>query len=168
MELNEFINTVTKVRNRMLQQAQTYLKDTDDAEDVVQEALAKLWQMRQRVDDAEKMAHLASVIVRNTSLNTIRNRKKRETHPEPPFERGRWIVSDDSPQRQLEYKEMRQRLQQAIIQLPDKQRAVMRMRNVEQLSYTEIAQVLGTTESSVRAMICKARATLIKQMKSTI
>lgn len=168
MELNEFINTVTKVRNRMLQQALTYLKDTEDAEDVVQEALAKLWQMRQRVDNAEKMAHLASVIVKNTSLNTIRNRKKRETHPEPPFERGRWMVSDDSPQRQLEYKEMRQRLQQAIIQLPDKQRAVMRMRNVEQLSYTEIAQVLGTTESSVRAMICKARTTLMKQMKSTI
>lgn len=152
----------------MLQQAQTYLKDTEDAEDVVQEALAKLWQMRQRIDDAEKMAHLASVIVKNTSLNTIRNRKKRETHPDPPFEGERWMVSDDSPQRQLEYKEMRQRLQQAIIQLPDKQRAVMRMRNVEQLSYTEIAQVLGTTESSVRAMICKARATLIKQMKSTI
>lgn len=168
MELNEFINTVTKVRNQMLQQALTYLKDTEDAEDVVQEALAKLWQMRQRVDNAEKMAHLASVIVKNTSLNTIRNRKKRETHPEPPFERERWMVSDDSPQRQLEYKEMRQRLQQAIIQLPDKQRAVMRMRNVEQLLYTEIAQVLGTTESSVRAMICKARTTLMKQMKSTI
>lgn len=164
MELNEFIHTVTKVRSQMLQQAQTYLNDTDDAEDVVQEALAKLWQMRQRIYDAEKMAHMASVIVKNTSLNAIRNRKERETHPAPPFEGGRWMVSDDSPQRQIEYEETRQRLQQAITQLPDKQRAVMRMRNVEQLSYTEIAQVLGTTESSVRAMICKARATLIRQL----
>lgn len=171
MELNEFINTVTAVRSQMLQQAQTYLKDTDDAEDVVQEALAKLWQMRQRIDNAEKMAHLASVIVKNSSLNAIRKKRKSLSPPLPRREGDvseRWMASSDSPQRQLEYKETRQRLQQAIKQLPDKQRAVMRMRNVEQLSYTEIAQVLGTTESSVRAMICKARATLMKQMKSTI
>lgn len=166
MELNEFVNTATVVRSRLLHQAQTYLRDTDDAEDVVQEALAKLWQMRQRIDDAEKMVHLASVIVKNASLNAIRNRK--ETHPFPPCEGGRWTTSSDSPQQQLEFKEMRERLQQAITKLPDKQRAVMQMRNVEQLSYTEIAQVLGTTESSVRAMICKARTTLMKQMKSTI
>lgn len=162
MELNEFINTVTAVRSQMVQQAQTYLKDTDDAEDVVQEALAKLWQMRQRIDDAEKMVHLASVIVKNTSLNAIRNRK--ETHPIPPCEGRSMLASSDSPQRQLELKETRERLQQAITQLPDKQRAVMRMRNVEQLSYTEIAQVLGTTESSVRAMICKARTTLMRHL----
>lgn len=163
MELNEFINTVTKVKSQMLRQAQTYLRNTEDAEDVVQEALAKLWQMRQRIDNAEKMAHLASVIVKNTSLNSIRNRK-RETHLCPPCEVGSLLVSSDTPQRQLEYKETHQRLQQAITQLPDKQRAVVRMRNVEQLSYTEIAQVLGTTESSVRAMICKARATLMRQL----
>lgn len=167
MELNEFINTVTAVRSRMLQQAQTYLMDTDDAEDVVQEALAKLWQMRQRIDDAEKMAHLASVIVKNTSLNAIRNSKSKATLLSHDGDVGR-IVSSDSPQRQMEEKETRERLQQIITQLPDKQRAVMRMRNVEQLSYKEIAQVLGTTESSVRAMICKARATLMKQLKSTI
>lgn len=149
----------------MLHQAQTYLRDTDDAEDVVQEALAKLWQMRQRIDDAEKMAHLASVIVKNSSLNAIR--KAPLLSPKGDFER--MVSSDsDSPQQRLEYKETQQRLRQAITQLPDKQRAVMRMRNVEQLSYTEIAQVLGTTESSVRAMICKARTTLMKQMKSTI
>lgn len=164
MELSEFIHTVTKVRSQMLHQAQTYLRDTDDAEDVVQEALAKLWQMHDRIDGAEKMAHLASIIVKNSSLNAIRNRK--ETHPIPPCEGGRWTTSSDSPQQQLEFKETRQRLQQAITKLPDKQRAVMRMRNVEQLSYTEIAQVLGTTESSVRAMICKARTTLMKRFFS--
>ena len=166
MELNEFIHTVTKMRSQMLHQAQTYLRDTDDAEDVVQEALAKLWQMHDRIDGAEKMAHLASVIVKNTSLNAIRNRKKASLLS-PEGDVGR-IASSDSPQQQLEFKETRQRLQKAITKLPDKQRAVMRMRNVEQLSYTEIAQVLGTTESSVRAMICKARTTLMKQMKSTI
>lgn len=147
----------------MLRQARKYIDDTDDAEDVVQETLAKLWQMHDRIDSTEKMEHLASVIVKNTSLNAIR--KAPLLSPEGDIGR---MASSDSPQQQLEYKETRERLQQAISKLPDKQRAVMRMRNVEQLSYTEIAQVLGTTESSVRAMICKARTTLMKQMKLTI
>lgn len=147
----------------MLRQARKYIDDTDDAEDVVQETLAKLWQMHDRIDSTEKMEHLASVIVKNTSLNIIRSRKNLVSIDSVYSLQGR-----NSVQENLEAKETQQRLQQAITQLPDKQRAVIRMRNVEQLSYTEIAQVLGTSESSVRAMICKARTTLMKQMKSTI
>lgn len=147
----------------MLRQAQKYLRDTEDAEDVVQETLAKLWQMHDRIDTAEKLEHLASVIVKNTSLNAIRNHKNTVC-----IDRAFSLHGSNSTQETIEAKETQKRLQYAILQLPDKQRAVVRMRNVEQLSYTEIAQVLGTTESSVRAMICKARATLMKQMKSTI
>lgn len=144
----------------MLRQALTYLSDTDDAEDVVQEALAKLWQLKDRIDNAEKMAHLASVIVKNTSLNTIRNHKV-----SVQIDSVNLLGSANNPQRHLEEQEAHQRLEQAISRLPDKQRAIIRMRNVEQLSYTEIAQVLGTTESSVRGMICRARVTLMKEMK---
>ena len=146
----------------MHRQALAYLNDTDDAEDVVQETLTKLWQMRDRIDDADKMVHLASVIVKNTSLNVIRNRKNSvEIHYADSLE-------TNDAQDELEENETRRLLMKAISQLPDTQRAIIRMRNVEQLSYKEIAQVLGTTESSVRAMICKARTTLMNQMKRTI
>lgn len=160
MELDEFIHIVPKVREHSLHQALTYLKNMDDAEDVVQEALAKLWQMHDRINNMEMMSHLASVIVKNTSLNTIRNRKTAV-----PIDSVMQQETHGNPSLQLEEKESRQRLEKIVSQLPDKQRAVIRMRNVEQLSYTEIAQVLGTTESSVRATICKARQALIKQMK---
>ena len=42
------------------------------------------------------------------------------------------------------------------------------MRNVENLSYADIAKLMGTTESSVRGMICKARMELLKQMKGAV
>lgn len=163
MELNEFVHTATTLREQMLHQAQSYLCNTDDAEDVVQEALAKLWMMREDIDDTTKVTHLASVIVKNASLNALRNRKTTVG-----IDSISSSISHNNAELQLEEKESRQRLKQAIKLLPDKQRAIVRMRNVEQLSYAEIAQILGSTESSVRVMICKARATLMKQMKTTI
>lgn len=163
MELHEFIHIVSNVRGQMFHQALTYLNQTDDAEDVVQDALAKLWQMRNRIDNVDTMTHLASVIVKNTSLNTIRNRKT-----SVPIDSISNHVSQENPHLRLEEKESLQRLERIISHLPDKQRAVIHMRNFEQLSYSEIAQVLGTTESSVRAMICKARQSVLRQMKLTI
>ena len=119
----------------MLHQALTYLCNMDDAEDVVQEALAKLWQMHDRINNMEMMNHLASVIVKNTSLNTIRNRKATV-----PIEDILQQETHGTPSQHLEEQETRQRLEKIVSQLPDKQRAVVRMRNVEQLSYTDIAQ----------------------------
>lgn len=56
-------------------------------------------------------------------------------------------------------------LKQSIRALSDRHRTIIRMRNVENMPYTDIARILGTTESSVRGMISKARMELIKNLK---
>ena len=78
------------------------------------------------------------------------------------------MTNHSDAHKQLEEKENHQRLQDAITSLTDKQRALIRMRNVENLSYAEIAKMLGTSESSARAMICKARTALINKMQKSI
>lgn len=160
MELQEFIRSVKKLRGDMLRQAGHYLDNPDDEKDAVQETLVKLWMLRDRIADASKMRNMASVVCRNVSLNMIRDRKQAV-----PIDSASNIVSLHTPQQQLEEQESRQRLRQGISKLTDKQRAIIRMRNVENLSYADIAKVTGTTESSVRGMISKARATLLKEMK---
>lgn len=56
-------------------------------------------------------------------------------------------------------------LKQSISALSDRHRAIIRMRNVENMPYADIARIIGTTESSVRGMISKARMELIKNLK---
>ena len=160
MELQEFTENAQKLRMQMHQQAMHYLDSSEDSDDVVQEAFIKLWLKRKDIDDFNKMRNLASVVVRNISLNIIRDRKFTSD-----IDNCISIASNVDAQQQLEEKENHQRLQDAIKTLSDKQRALIRMRNVENLSYSEIAKMIGTSESSVRAMICKARALLINQMK---
>lgn len=160
MEIQEFIHCAEGLRGDLLQQARHLLDNDEDAEDVVQETLVKLWIARNRIEDCSKMRNMASVICRNVSLNMLR-----DANTSVPIENAENISIQVDPLSQLEERETLRKLKQSILNLTDKQRAILKMRNVDNMSYSDIAKVLGTTESSVRGMISKARMELLKQMK---
>lgn len=160
MEIQEFIHSVERLRGDLLRQARRLLNSEEDAEDAVQETLVKLWMLRDRIPNASKMRNMATVVCRNVSLNMLRDVKLLV-----PIEIAEVITTKGNPQVLLEEQESRLRLKHGIEALADKQRAILRMRNVENMSYADIAKILGTSESSVRGMISKARLALLKHMK---
>ncbi len=162
MEIHEFIHSVERLRGDLLRQARRLLDSEDDAEDAVQETLMKLWIMKERILNADKMRNMATVVCRNVSLNILRDARQ-----SVPIETAEVITLQGNPQVLLEEQESRQRLKRSIEKLTDKQRAILRMRNVENMTYADIAKIIGSSESSVRGMISKARLALQKQMKGT-
>lgn len=162
MEIHEFIHSVERLRGDLLRQARRLLDSEDDAEDAVQETLMKLWIMKERIHNADKMRNMATVVCRNVSLNILRDARQ-----SVPIETAEVITLQGNPQVLLEEQESRQRLKRSIEKLTDKQRAILRMRNVENMTYADIAKIIGSSESSVRGMISKARLALLKQMKGT-
>ena len=158
MEIHEFIHSVERLRGDLLRQARRLL----DSEDAVQETLMKLWIMKERILNADKMRNMATVVCRNVSLNILRDARQ-----SVPIETAEVITLQGNPQVLLEEQESRQRLKRSIEKLTDKQRAILRMRNVENMTYADIAKIIGSSESSVRGMISKARLALLKQMKGT-
>lgn len=162
MEIHEFIHSVERLRGDLLRQARRLLDSEDDAEDAVQETLIKLWIMKDRILNADKMRNMATVVCRNVSLNILRDARQ-----SVPIETAEVITLQGNPQVLLEQQESRQKLKRSIEKLTDKQRAILRMRNVENMTYADIAKIIGSSESSVRGMISKARLALLKQMKGT-
>lgn len=162
MEIHEFIHSVERLRGDLLRQARRLLDSEDDAEDAVQETLMKLWIMKERILNADKMRNMATVVCRNVSLNILRDARQ-----SVPIETAEVITLQGNPQVLLEEQESRQKLKRSIEKLTDKQRAILRMRNVENMTYDDIAKIIGSSESSVRGMISKARLALLKQMKGT-
>ena len=162
MEIHEFIHSVERLRGDLLRQARRLLDSEDDAEDAVQETLMKLWIMKERILNADKMRNMATVGCRNVSLNILRDARQ-----SVPIETAEVITLQGNPQVLLEEQESRQRLKRSIEKLTDKQRAILRMRNVENMTYADIAKIIGSSESSVRGMISKARLALLIQMKGT-
>lgn len=162
MEIHEFIHSVERLRGDLLRQARRLLDSEDDAEDAVQETLMKLWIMKERILNADKMRNMATVVCRNVSLNILRDARQ-----SVPIETAEVITLQGNPQVLLEQQESRQKLKRSIEKLTDKQRAILRMRNVENMTYADIAKIIGSSESSVRGMISKARLALLIQMKGT-
>lgn len=160
MEIQEFITEAEHLRSHLLSQAKHYLGDADSAEDAAQETLVRLWLAKDRIPDATKMRNMASVVCKNVSLNILRDAKSCVA-----IDRAESVAGTGNPEKQLVEQENLQNLQQGIRSLSDKQRAIIRMRNVKNLSYADIAKIIGTTESSVRGMISKARMQLLNQMK---
>ena len=72
-------------------------------------------------------------------------------------------TSGPTPQSMLEESENERLMQQCMKSLPAKYKELIQMRNGEGLSYKDIANLIGSTESSVRGMVAKARAMLITQ-----
>lgn len=163
MEQIEFEHNVPALRSLLRNHAHRYLSEDADINDVVQDTMLKLWQLRIRITDADYMMRLGIVVLRNSSVSLLRQRNKRQFTTIDNI--SSTVASYHYPQH-IEEREDEEWIDECIRSLPDKQRAILEMRNVEQLSYSEIARIIGTTESSIRGLISRARTTLLQKLKN--
>ena len=163
MTIQQFIDFAQRQRPTLLLTAKQYLSSAEDAEDVVQEVLIKLWGARTRFDNADEFSKYALAAVRNTALNILTLQQRRQTVPidihEVPTE-------THSPDTRLETIERQKYLDRIITQMPAADRTLLKMRNIDQLSYSQIALMLGITETAVRIRISRIRQQLVNKIKN--
>ena len=153
MEQHKFEIEAKRMRPALLRLAQHYTEDEDEAEDVVQEVLLKLWFLRERLESYRNIDALAMVITRHLCLN-----RKRERHLEKvPLEEGKAIIGEDSPEWMIIQEEKMDEILKLIAGLPDLQQAVLRMNLVEVFVVEEIARLTGSNPIAVRTNLSRAR-----------
>lgn len=148
MTQEEFMEEARRVRPQLLLVARRYLGD-DDAEDVVQDALLRLWQMVGEV--RRPMDALASVLTRNLCISQLR----RQRCPSGLSEEN--ITSEDS-----DYADDERLLRMlAIIEtLPSLQQTILRLRHIDGMEMKDIATLIGSNEVAIRKALSRARQTV--------
>jgi len=160
MEISEFIEYVRRYRHEFVGIAHHYFHDEHEVEDAVQDALIRLWMARERIEPPERFRQYGATATRNICLDKIK--QKHGLHfVEVDWAEGK--TSGPTPQSMLEESENERLMQQCMKELPAKYKELIQMRNGEGLSYKDMANLIGSTESSVRGMVAKARAMLITQ-----
>ena len=168
MERLKYISLVTELRQIAVARALALLDDKDDAEDVAGEVLLKLWERHKDLrDNADEVRHLADRMARNLALNLLQRRRRhpilRIFYRQDCGEEEKGNIPDwSTPQQYIENKEANTIGQRAMNQRPYNWRRIIEMRESEDMSFAEIAQVLGTSESSCRGMMSKARQRLLQ------
>lgn len=159
MELETFKSTVLPLRDKLLKYSVKLTDDGADAEDIVQEALLKLWYIRDRLDGYQSVEALSVQVVKNLCLDKLRS-KRMDRMPE----NSESILADTvTPEQLLEQHDAVAIIGRLIQQLPTLQQCIIRMKDVEGYELSEIAQITGTQIESVRVNLSRARKKVREQ-----
>lgn len=147
----------------VLNLAYRFLGDRSAAEDAAQEVFLQIYRTAGTYRPTASFVTWMYQIVRNTCYSELRRRRRRTGLPgqdDPPGDPPAPPNCDH-----LEHAELQAAVQAAIASLPDNQRMAVLLRRYENLSYGQIAQAMGTTESSVKALLHRARETLKEKLR---
>ena len=132
----------------------------DDAEDIAQDMMLKLWSLQERFNDA---AHLKAAAVITTKRVCID--KWRTTHQHKEIDDALPIVDENTLHDPIEYVELEKWLDKQIDNLPSTSGMILRMRQLEHRELGEIASILGIRQSSVSTLLSRARRELLNKLK---
>ena len=131
------------------------LASEEEAKDVVQEVLIKVWNGREQMDQVQNWEAWCMRLTKNLSLDYLRSRQRKATDP---IEEGFDIRQEAaSPYDKTELTESMQRINQLIASLPEKQRQVIHLRDIEGYTYNEICEILDLDMSQVKVNLFRAR-----------
>lgn len=150
MNIDELFEKANEVRPRLLIIAQKIVGDDEEAEDIVQDALLRLWQLKS--EDIRNAESMAKVITRNLSIDHVRRR-----HIMVDIDEGKLEIDEHAHD-----EEQIERIMNLINQLPTMQQTVIRLRHIDGLQMADIAKLTGTTEQAVRQSISRARRAILK------
>ena len=144
MTTEAFQQQAGELRKQLVSIAHKYMGNTDEAEDIAQDAMVKLWLMREQL--TLPIAGMASIVTRNLCIDALRKKHQTIDIAQLPDEAD---FSDDG--------EQIEQLMKVIDSLPSTQRTILRMRHLQGMEMREIALILGSTEVAVRKTLSRAR-----------
>ncbi|MEO1259366.1 MAG: RNA polymerase sigma factor [Bacteroidota bacterium] len=133
---------------------------SDEAEDLMQEAFLRLWRECQKVPAEKAKAFLFRV-----ASNLFLDAKKHEQVVQKFQQKQTTEHENEDPQFLLETKELQQKLENAIAQLPEKQRTVFLMNRMDKLTYAQIAERLELSVKAVEKRMSQALVQMRKVLK---
>ena len=162
MENISFRTTVLPLSDKLFRLALRITMNRAEAEDVVQDTLLKVWEHREEWEQINNLEAFAIATCRNRALDVM---KRAGRNTEKLDEMAHF--SSQTPQEQLEASEQISLVNRLMDDLPEVQRTIMLLRDIEGKTYQEIAQTLDISETQVKVYLHRAR-TKIKERIWTI
>jgi len=156
-----FQTDVLPLKDELFRLALRITLNRSDAEDVVQETMLKVWSQRDRWERIESMEAFCLTICRNLSLDRIKLADSQVTSLEGAPEAADTNYASN-PEEQAVQRDRVSLVRRIISQLPEKQRSVMQLRDIEGKSYRDIAHVMNISEDQVKVCIFRARQAVKK------
>lgn len=166
-----FDQLVTAHRERIYMVAYHIVRNSEEALDVTQETFLRAWKGLARFDGTASFRSWLSRIATNAAIDLVR---RRQAHPQTEFESAPMAIDaasrttpaqPDRPGESLDQGEIRERFERALQTLSPEHRAVILLKEIENLSYQEIAEAVGCSMGTVMSRLFYARKKLQTELR---
>lgn len=153
MKQQEFLNIISPFKDKVFRIAKRLLVSSEEAEDATQEVLIRLWNKKEGLEKYNSVEALAVTMTKNYCLDQLKSKRAgnlKLVHSN---------YSDKQPgiDKQVEDKDSWSWVERIMNDLPDQQRLIVQMRDVEEYEFSEIAEALEMNETAVRVALSRAR-----------
>ena len=155
MDATQFKNLILPLSGKLLHFASLMLRETNEAEDAVQEVCLKLWKIRDSLEKYDSVEAFAMKVTRNWCLDRLKARKPVYIENyQGWYDRG----SDEAdPYHQMERSDRKVLLNRILDRLPEQQRLIIQLRELEGLEFEEIALITDMNVNAIRVNLFRAR-----------
>ena len=154
MNVEDFKIQVLPLQDKLYSFSLRFLGDSEDAKDAVQEVLIKLWKLRGSLENYRSILAFAMTVTRNHCLDRI---KARRTVPLDDNKVYAGQVVNTTPGDILERKDLKEKIKRIIGELPENQRSVIHLRDIDGFDNQEIGEIMSMDVNNVRVLLSRAR-----------
>ena len=164
-----YVELVNRYRDRLTHFVFQFLGEIEQAEDVVQDTMLKLYEKKHYYREIAKFSTWIYTIARNLANTELRKRKRRKTTflSHMTREERQYEIPADQPDvgQDVQNEFVAKHIQAAIQDLPEHFKTVIILRDIQELSYDDISNIVGVPLGTVKSRINRARLQLQAELK---
>lgn len=159
MNQKEFLETVLPFKDKVYRLAKRLLVSSDEAEDATQELYFKLWKNKSKIGNYDNVEAYAMMMTKNYCLDQLKSKRASNL----TLVHSNYRDENTTLQSDVENRDGADIIKKMMNDLPEKQRMIVQLRDVENYEYHEIAEIMGMEPTAIRVALSRARKALREQ-----
>jgi RNA polymerase sigma-70 factor (ECF subfamily) len=160
MKQSEFLNVVMPFKDKLFRLAKRLLVSREEAEDATQEVLMKLWSKNESIGEYNNIEAFAMTMTKNFCLDRLKSKQASNLK----LVHSNYGDDSTSLQKQVEAKDSLSWVEKIMEELPEQQKMVLQLRDVEEYDFDEIGELLNMKPTAIRVTLSRARKTVREKL----
>ncbi len=161
MTNSKFEKLIIQLKDKLFRFAFSILKDSNDAQDAVQEVVLKLWKNRRLLDKAQNLESYCLNAVKNHCFDVLRKQKQHQNYLQTN-------VQESQEETRFDAIDLVEKMKRELHQLPDQQRMAIELKDFQGMEYEEISEIMEQSANTIRVHVSRGRKKLFEIFKEEL
>lgn len=160
MNQSEFLKSVLPFKDKVFRLAKRLLVSTEEAEDATQELYFKLWKNKEKIAEYKNVEAFAMTMTKNYCFDRLKSKQASNL----TLVHSNYKEKDTALEKKVEQRDSVSQVHRLIENLPEQQKLVIQLRDIEQYDFEEIGKMLDLKPTAVRVALSRARKTIREEL----